>query len=125
MSLRCTLALIALFGCSSDDARGALEPYPLESLECRGRDFTGPGPGYHGRCCPQAHCYTPASGACAAAQDTGELVAHPRGVGSCGCSISEDGAGSAAVMGPFAPNPAHPPATPGECCYVIGFIQCD
>ena len=91
-----------------------LTPYPVSALGCSGPSYDD-GFGYHGQCCSEAVCFTPESGGeC----QSPEALVTGYGSGSCLC-------GTVPIQGPFAPNPAHRPATADKCCYVISSIGCD
>ena len=95
-----------------------LEPYPEQTYPvCSGQIFDGQSSGFSGQCCVTAQCYTPPSGACAAAEAVGyqQLSSFPPGSGRCGC----EPASGKAVEGPFAPRAGDEPVTPGRCCYLV------
>ena len=131
-------SMTSLTACSSSDdadrdgggepgvVQAQLDPYPLELLACQGRVYNGPGPGFHGQCCPKVYCYEPGAGEpCAVPESTRGRIPMPPGSGTCGCQISDGASHMATVVGPFAPNPEHAPDIAGDCCYLVGSIGCD
>ncbi len=88
---------------------------------CAGETHGG---GYYGQCCVSPHCYTPASGVCAPANEVSALLPEfPPGSGSCSC-VPEAGEGQA-VVGPYHGRPEITPVSAGECCYLVGSISCE
>lgn len=106
---------------ASMSARRPTVPYEVADLTCWGEDHVG---GYMGRCCVEAHCYTPEKSALCAAASMAQphLEQFPPGSGSCGCNLGPDT--DVGVAGPFAPVAGNTPETEGECCYLVGAISC-
>jgi hypothetical protein len=93
--------------------------YSLDSLGCKGQEKAG---GFYGQCCFKALCYESDECLPADAVELREnLSGFPPGSGSCVCEVADQ----PALTGPFAPNPADPEMTSGNCCYVVGGIGCE
>lgn len=120
-------SLASVAGCSGETSgeqhptNTHLVPYESSGVGCWGPSHDG---GYYGQCCADAHCYTPSDGASCRPPDKVRdvLSEFPPGSGGCNCPVAEGA--ETGVVGPFAPNPAHTPRTPGTCCYLVGSITC-
>ncbi|MFZ5897430.1 MAG: hypothetical protein ACOY0T_40630 [Myxococcota bacterium] len=100
----------------------ALQPYSTSRIRCS--DMSGSS-GQTGACCIDAQCYEPPVGAdCVAADDVKLdtlLQQFPPGSGTCTCYLDDE----PMVSGPYAPNPAGKPLTTGNCCYLVGAMECE